>query len=51
MTKLLGAVVAFAAIGAGLLYAAGKAGYPGVALAGAVQVIAILTIAKASTRG
>jgi hypothetical protein len=40
----------FAAIGLGLLYAAGRAGYAGVALTGAVQVIAILTIAKASTR-
>ena len=50
MTRLFAATLAFAAVGACLLYAAGRAGYAGVALAGAVQVIAILAIARASTR-
>jgi hypothetical protein len=50
MSRLLLAVVAFAAVGLGLLYAAGKAGYAGVVIVGAVQLLAIAAIARASTR-
>jgi hypothetical protein len=50
MTRLLLAVVAFAAIGAALLYIAGEVGAFGVVIVGAVEVVAILAIARASTR-
>jgi hypothetical protein len=50
LAGVLAGVLAFAAVGAGLLYAAGKAGYAGLALVAAVEVLAILAIANASTR-
>jgi hypothetical protein len=50
MTKFVAAVVAFAGIGAGLLYVAGKAGTAGIVIVGAAELIAILAIAQASTR-
>jgi hypothetical protein len=48
--RFAAAVVAFAGIGAGLLYVAGRAGAAGLVVVGAVELIAILAIARASTR-
>jgi hypothetical protein len=49
MKQLLLGVIAFAAIGAGLLYVAGELGAAGVVIVGLVQVAVILGIARAST--
>jgi hypothetical protein len=43
-------VVAFAGVGAGLLYLAGELGAAGVVVIGVVEVLAIFAITRASTR-
>jgi hypothetical protein len=50
MKQLILGVIAFAALGAGLLYVAGELGVAGVVIAGVVQIVVILGIARASTR-
>jgi hypothetical protein len=47
--KLVFAVLAFAAVGAGLLYVAGRV-TDGIILVAAAEAIAIVAIARASTR-
>jgi hypothetical protein len=48
--RLAIAVVAFAAIGAGLLCLAGELGAVGLVIVAAVELLVILRIARASTR-
>ncbi|MFL6239198.1 MAG: hypothetical protein ACJ735_06885 [Actinomycetes bacterium] len=50
MTRFVAAVIAFAGISAGLLYVAGEAGAAGIVIVAAAQLVAILAIARASTR-